>query len=189
MKLLAAMSVFGMMASSAAMADHSAAITTEGINVYTITQKGVDLVKGSPYVLPQPGVAYPLTPQLIAISPAHDFLYVVYELLPFQGNPTEDVTVVGFAITDQGLVKKWSYPLNMDPAEYVNIALDVGLDTVIQYYRPGNDNRYAIITNEQGTTIATDGSYEPGTNEDHLVSGLTLRNKIDVGAGVFDRAK
>jgi hypothetical protein len=166
MKLLKKISILGTMVCSSAMAaDYSAAITPEGINLYAITVNGVELVAGSPYVLPQPGEPYPLTPAIVAISPRHDFLYVVYEQLPFHGDLAQDVKVVGLKITAQGLINQWSSGMNVDPAEYKFISLSVGLENVIVFTRPAGV--FAAIFNEAGQQLFGDGSH----GGDQLISG------------------
>jgi hypothetical protein len=166
MKLTTKLSILGMMACSGAMAaDFSASITPQGINLYETPAQGMVLVQGSPYVLPQPGVAYPLTPQLIAMSPGHDFLYVVYEQVPFHGDLPKDVNVVAFQVTDSGLVNQWSFALNMDPAEYKYISLVAGLNSVIVVTRP--NGLFANVFNEAGQQIYGDVSH----GGDQLLSG------------------
>jgi hypothetical protein len=159
--------MIGMMSGGSVMAaDYSASITAGGIDLYAITGKGVDLVRGSPYVLPEPGTAYPRTPAMLTLSPAHDFLYVVYEQQPYHGDLSDDVSVVGFKITSHGLVKKWSFDTNMDPAEYKYISLSVGLNSVIVYSKPAG--LFATVYSEEGDLIAGDGSEVGG---DQLLSG------------------
>ena len=166
MKLLKKISILGMLVSGSAMAaDYSASITPAGINLYAITANGVELVAGSPYVLPQPGAPYPLTPAILAISPQHDFLYVVYEQLPYHGDLSQDVKVVGLQITAQGLVNQWSVGMNMDPAEYKFISLNATLQNVIVFTRP--NGLFAAIFNEAGTNLFGDGSH----GGDQLLSG------------------
>jgi hypothetical protein len=173
MKLLKKMSILGMLVGSSAMAaDYSASITPGGINLYAVTVNGVELVTGSPYVLPQPGAPYPLTPALMAISPRHDFLYVVYEQLPYHGDLPQDVNVVGLQITPQGLIYQWSVGMNMDPAEYKFISLAVGLENVIVFTRP--NGLFAAVFNEAGEHLFGDGSH----GGDQLISGRAAPDSL-----------
>jgi hypothetical protein len=167
-KFLTPIVMLGMLFCGAAQAaDYSASIAAGGINLYAITSHGVELVKGSPYVLPQPGTAYPRTPAIVTLNPTHDFLYVVYEQLPYHGDLEDDVSVVGFRITAHGLRKEWSYDTNMDPFEYRFIALTAGWNSVIVYSQPYG--LFATVLDQSGEFIAGDGS--AGTTGDHLLSG------------------
>jgi hypothetical protein len=136
--------------------DYSASIASGGINLYSISSHGVALVKGSPYILPQPGVAHPRTPAIVAINPTHDFLYVVYEQLPYHGDLADDVSLVGFRITSRGLRKEWSYDTNLDPNEYRYISLTAGVSSVILNTKPSG--LFATVFDQSGEFIAGDGS-------------------------------
>ena len=153
---------------NAMAADYSASITPEGINLYSIDNKGVELVKGSPYVLPQPGLPYPLTPQLLAISPRHDFLFVVYEQVPFKGDLTDDTAIVGLKITPNGLIKQWSYGINIDPLGYRFVSLTVALNSVTVYFRPNGLGLYVL--NDAGQLIA--GTFSRGPGNPQVTSAL-----------------
>lgn len=89
-------------------ADHSVSSVPGGINLYSITDHGVDLVAGSPFV-PNPippgydGSDAPnISPAFLAINPEHNFVYALYE------QADGPATLIGYRITEDGLEEEWS---------------------------------------------------------------------------------
>src|SRR5882724_10923037 len=88
---------------SAMATDHAVGIVDKGsgfqgagtaLDLYAVSHKGVDLVRGSPYVLPPTISGVSNEPVLVSIAPEHDLVYVVYVRV-FFGEPI----LVQFRIT------------------------------------------------------------------------------------------
>jgi hypothetical protein len=158
MKFLPAIGLLSVLAlGNAIAADHSVAIVSGGINLYSITEKGVALVKGSPFTIPQTG-AYPLTPVLTALNGKDNFVFAVYEDLasPY---PPVSLTVVGFAITAKGLIEQWSHSFNVDREIYSNQnapTLVAGSDYVVFTYTPDDSTPFvAALYNQAGQLVTS----------------------------------
>jgi hypothetical protein len=149
--------VFGV--GPAAAADHSVSIVNtdtaqygagKGLNVYSITEKGVKLVKGSPYILPETdGFGRPSIPLTLSINPNHDFVYVAYTSKIFP-------VVVGFKITAEGLVKQWEQRLETgDPSlqQSYLVAIDRYL---VEYLHPSIGYWVRVLTQEGGQQLVAD---------------------------------
>jgi hypothetical protein len=155
-------------------ADHAVTIVTGGINLYSISKRGVDLQAGSPFALPAwvleaEGDPSPLTPVSFSINPKHDFVAVVYQLTPYVSNDDHDVIVVGYAITEKGLTVKWTWPLNMDPDAYplTTVATGNTYTILLTAPDPGGPN-FGYIINNDGDLLAAQGS--PVGPADELLS-------------------
>jgi hypothetical protein len=79
-----------------------------GLNLYSITDKGVNLVGGAPYVFPKtvPGSGNPYNPVLVAVSPSQQYVYAAY--LGFPDSPI----LVQFKITPTKLEYQWQQELS-----------------------------------------------------------------------------
>jgi hypothetical protein len=158
MRLAPSAIVLGTLLGTAQAADHSIAIATGGVNLYSITNKGVDLVKGSPFA-PSPTLfpdqSTPV-PVLAAMNPAHDFAYVVYE----GTNPgnSKAVTILGLKVTDTGLTVEWSNEvvLTGDPTTLSDSILIAGRNYAALSYSQSafNSRQAAQIVNKKGQHVA-----------------------------------
>ncbi len=154
MKILIAMTMI--LASAGTMgamgADYSVGIAPGGLNLYSITQKGVKLVKGSPFVTPVFD-AYPVTPVIVAMNTQHNFVYVLYEHL----TSLEPLAyIVGFKITEEGLQQKWVFqPLDMNPEANPLVELTAGPNYAIAIWTNDFTSPYTgWIINESGQLVA-----------------------------------
>jgi len=134
-----------------------------GLNLYSITAKGVELVKGSPFVFHQ--IDY--TGQLASIfavvmSPDHDFVYVVY-------SGSIQPVIVGYSITPKGLEYRWQKVFTTG-----NNTLDLATVTAVDDFLIGDAHpapfaHLVDIFNQSGQIIA-------GEFSENLVSGHVNRN-------------
>lgn len=171
MKTLTTVTMLGAMACGSAMAaDYSVGIVGAGtgfegagtsLNLYSITDKGVDLVKGSPYVFPQTvpysGNAY--EPILVSMAPVHDFVYVVYF-----GVPSLPI-IVQFKITPKGLVYQWQQELSTGDVGLQGSSISTVSNYVIEKTYPA-EALWVHILNRSGEEVVSDA----GSNGDNLVS-------------------
>jgi hypothetical protein len=158
MRLALSAIMLGMLLGTAQTADHSIAIATGGVNLYAITNKGVNLVKGSPFVPSAtlfPDQSTP-TPVLATMNPAHDFAYVVYE--GTAPGSSKDVTILGLKVTDAGLTVEWSneFVLTGDPTTLSDSTLIAGRNYAVLSYSQNafNSRQAAQIVNKTGQRIA-----------------------------------
>lgn len=134
-----------------------------GLNLYSITAKGVDLVKGSPYVFQQMDYTGELASIFsVAMNPDHDFVYVVF-------SGSDQPIVVGFAITPKGLVYQWQKEFTTG-----NNTLDLATATAPNDFFVGDAHpapfvHLVTVLNQSGQLIA--GEFSP-----NLVSGHVNRN-------------
>lgn len=144
-------------------ADYSVAIVPGGLNLYSITKHGIHLVGGTTYVLKHQAPISSLStiPVLVAMNPAHDFVYVEY-VSPPESSIVEDQhglpSIVGLQITPHGLVYKWSAMVQIQGYETNSPAysLVAGRDYVLVNNYPGGPP--AIITNGVPTCSSTCGA-------------------------------
>jgi hypothetical protein len=161
----------GMLTSRIVMAaDYSVSIVNAGtgfggagtaLNLYSIKKKGVDLVEGSPYVFPQPPAPIYDTfePIVVAMSPDHDFVYVVYVRV------TSLPIIVQFAITPHGLEYLWQQELSTGDPTLQRSSIGTVSHYVIEYTYPIGW-LWVHILNESGQELVSDS----GTNGVNLVS-------------------
>jgi hypothetical protein len=134
-----------------------------GLNLYSITAKGVDLVKGSPYIFQQLDYTGQLASIFgVAMNPDHDFVYVVY-------SGSVQPIVVGFAITPKGLVYQWQTVFTTG-----NNTLDLATATALNDFFVGDAHpapfaHLVTVLNQSGQLIA-------GEFSQNLVSGHVNRN-------------
>jgi hypothetical protein len=134
-----------------------------GLNLYSITAKGVDLVKGSPYIFQQTDYTGQLASIFgVAMNPDHDFVYVVY-------SGSVQPIVVGFAITPKGLVYQWQKVFTTG-----NNTLDLATATALNDFFIGDAHpapfaHLVTVLNQSGQLIA-------GEFSQNLVSGHVNRN-------------
>jgi hypothetical protein len=134
-----------------------------GLNLYSITAKGVDLVKGSPYILQQTDYTGRLVSVfLVLMNPAHDFVYVVYS-----GSPQPNV--VGFAITPKGLVYQWQKVFTTGNSTLDNATVTALDNFIIEDAHPAPFAHLVTILSQSGQVIMSEFS-------ENLVSGHAKRN-------------
>jgi hypothetical protein len=158
--------VFG--ASPLMAADYSIGIVGHGwaggtgLNLYSITERGVDLVKGSPYIRQKKDIEGQLANVLlVSMNPAHDFVYVTYTGPKFP-------VMVGFKITHKGLVEHWEQELQTgDPTlQYTTVTpLD---NFVIADTYPFAYLHWVTVFTQSGEEIVLDQGSDFGGD---LVSG------------------
>jgi len=138
MKLLAAMTMLGVLASGGAMAaDFSVGIVNLGtgifgggtaLNLYSIEKSDIDLIQT--YVLQQNDFTGHLSsPLTLAMNPAHNFVYVVYTGL-------SQPNIVGFKITPTGLVYEWQEEIQAEDTGLQGATLTAGPNYVIENTYP-----------------------------------------------------
>lgn len=165
MKVVTTIAMMWMMAGGSAIAaDYSAGIvglgaadccnpngSGTGVNLYTTTERGIKLVKGSPFVF-QPTPAnpsdYPAEPVAAVVS--ERFVYVAYDVFPNQP------ILVQFAITPSGLQYRWQQQISTgDP--------DLGGSTLTTAGRYVMEKLYPIglwvrILNEAGQQLVIESN-------------------------------
>jgi hypothetical protein len=171
MKLITATAWLGLIAwGSAPAADYSVGIVNLGkgfegagtaLKVYSITEKGIGLVHGSPYVFPEkvPSTGDSYEPITVAVSPAHDFAYAVY--YGFPGLPL----VVGFKITAEGLVYQWQEELSTG-----DVTLQGSTITAVANYLIENTHATEALSVYVLDQAGKTALFDAGSNGDNLVS-------------------
>jgi hypothetical protein len=152
--------------SAAIAADYSVGIVGAGtrfdgggtaINLYRITEKGVELVQD--YILQEFDFTGQLSsPLTLAMDPAHDFVYVAY-------TGTSIPNIVGFKITPQGLVKKWEHRLDTGDAGLQGTTLESLQDYLVENTYPFG--LWVHVLTQSGRELVVDA----GSNGLNLVSG------------------
>jgi len=161
MKLLAVMSMLGGLASGSALAlDYSVGITNIGsgalgggtaINLYATKNAGIDLVQT--YVLQQDDFTGKLaSPLILAINPAHDFVYVVYTGVSVPN-------IVGFEIASTGLVKKWEAPVATGDVGLQGSNITAGPNYVIENTYPAG-SLWVYVVGQSGVDLLLDNQSE-----------------------------
>jgi hypothetical protein len=171
MKMLQTGFLLGSLAFGPAMAaDYSVGIVNAGtgfegagtaLNLYSITNKRVDLVQGSPYMLPAVVGGGPYEPILVSIAPEHDLVYVVY----FHwccGTPV----IVQFQITPKGLVYQWEQRLDTGDAGLQGSSINAVSNYLIERTYPG-EGLWVRIHDRSGQEVVDD----VGTDGMNLISG------------------
>lgn len=163
--------LFGSLAFGNAMAaDYSVGIVDKGsgfegagtaLNLYSISHKGVDLVRGSPYVLPPTINGVSNEPILVSIAPEHDLVYVVYVRV-FFGEPI----IVQFRITPKGLVYQWEQVVQTGDAGLQGSSIEAVANYVIEKTYPA-EALYVHILDHKGQEIVSDF----GSNGENLMAG------------------
>jgi hypothetical protein len=171
MNTLRTVTLLGSLAFGSAMAaDYSVGIVHKGsgfegagtaLNLYSITHKGVDLVRGSPYVLPPTISGVSNEPTLVSIAPEHDLVYVVYVRV-FFGEPI----IVQFRITPKGLVYQWEQVLQSGDAGLQGSSIEAVANYVIEKTYP-TEALYVHILDHKGQEIVSDF----GSNGENLIAG------------------
>ena len=165
MKAIAALALI-VAGGSATAADHSVAGVGAGLNLYSITDKGVQLVKSSPYLLgevdPSGHLFQPVT---LSMNPTHNFVYVVYQGSGVQPN------IVGFEITPEKLVKKWEAELITGDALLDGSSITAVDNYVIENIFPSGSLWVKVVT-QAGQEVV----YDQGSNSADLVSGHIDQN-------------
>ena len=164
--------LLGVLASAGAVAeDYSVGIVNAGtefggagtaLNLYSISNKGVDLVKGSPFVF-HPGGAeagYSFEPVAVALSPAHDFVYVAYVDVP------NLPVIVQFKATSHGLEYRWQQEFSTGDASLQGASISTSAHYLIENTYPVF-GLYIYVINESGEELVADA----GSNGSNLVSG------------------
>jgi hypothetical protein len=145
-----------------------------GLNLYSVTDKGLTLVGGGPYILQQEDVNGHLAYIMgLSISPKHDFVYVAYsgtEALS-NGQPI----LVGFQITPNGLVKQWEQAIQSGADGLNGGSLEAMDNYVIENTRPCCGLVVTVI-NESGQQLLTD-------------SGSSGRHYIDLVSGYIEKSR
>jgi hypothetical protein len=123
-----------------------------GINLYEITGKGVELVRGSPYVFQHTDYTGQLSSILaIAMNPAHDFVYAV-----FTGNIQP--ILAGFAVTPNGLVLKWQNVFTTGEPDMERASITALDNLVIEDAVPAPQAHLVSVLNESGQVIKSEYS-------------------------------
>jgi hypothetical protein len=171
MNMLRTITLLGSLAfGSAEAADYSVGIVDNGsgfegagkaLNLYSITHKGVDLVRGSPYVLPPTISGVSNEPILVSIAPEHDLVYVVYVRV-FFGEPI----IVQFRITPKGLVNQWEQVVQTGDAGLQGSSIEAVANYVIEKTHPA-EALYVHILDHKGQEIVSDF----GSDGENLVAG------------------
>jgi len=171
MKTLRIGMLLGSLAFGSAMAaDFSVGIVDQGsgfegagtaLNLYSISHKGVDLVRGSPYVLPPTISGVSNEPILVSIAPEHDLVYVVYVRV-FFGEPI----IVQFRITPKGLVYQWQQVVQTGDAGLQGSSIEAVANYVIEKTYPA-EALYVHILDHKGQEIVSDF----GSNGENLIAG------------------
>ena len=155
---------------NAMAADYSVGIVDKGsgfegagtaLNLYSISHKGVDLVRGSPYVLPPTISGVSNEPILVSIAPEHDLVYVVYVRV-FFGEPI----IVQFRITPKGLVYQWEQVVQTGDAGLQGSSIEAVANFVIEKTYPA-EALYVHILDRKGQEIVSDF----GSNGENLIAG------------------
>jgi hypothetical protein len=155
---------------SAMAADYSVGIVNKGsgfqgagtaLNLYSISHKGIDLVRGSPYVLPPTIGGGPNEPILVSIAPEHNLVYVVYFHICC-GEPM----IVQFKITPRGLVYQWEQELQTADAGLQGSSIDAVSNYVIERTYP-DLGLWIHILDRSGQEVVED----VGTDGMNLISG------------------
>jgi hypothetical protein len=126
-----------------------------GINLYTTTEKGAKLVKGSPFVyqptLP-PGEPFSIPAEPIAalVSGDQQFVYVAYAV--FSGIPI----LVQFAITPTGLKPRWQQGLSTGDEGLDGSTLVGAGDYLMEKVYP--DGLYIRILNASGQEVVAESN-------------------------------
>lgn len=164
-------SVAGALCVAPAMAaDHSVSIVTttaapySGVNLYQTTEKGVKLVKGSPYISSEIDYRGQLSiPLTLTMSPKHDFAYVVFTGAPFP-------KVEAFKVTARGLEMQWEKVMQTgDPS--LQGSFIVAVDKyLIEYVRPGGSYWVTVFT-EDGQQIVYDVGTAGNLKSAHIAPG------------------
>jgi hypothetical protein len=170
MKMLQTGLLLGSLAFGTAMAaDYSVGIVNKGsgfqgagtaLNLYSITPKGIDLVRGSPYVLPSDISGGPNEPILVSIAPEHDLVYVVYFHICC-GTPM----IVQFKITPKGLVYQWQQRLDTADAGLQGSSISAVANYVFEKTYPYG--LWVHILDRSGQEVVQDS----GTDGMNLISG------------------
>jgi len=134
-----------------------------GLNLYSITAKGVELVKGSPYVLQQTDYTGQLASIFaVVMNPDHDFVYVVYS-----GNVQP--IVVGYSITPKGLIYQWQKIFTTGSNNLQLATVSAVNDFLVGEAHPAPFAHLVNVFNQDGQIIA-------GEFSENLVSGHVNRN-------------
>jgi hypothetical protein len=170
MKMFQTGLLLGLLAFGTAMAaDYSVGIDNKGsgfqgagtaLNLYSITAKGIDLVQGSPYVLPPAIGGSPYEPILVSIAPEHDLVYAVY-FHQCCGTPV----IVQFKITPNGLVYRWQHRLDTADAGLQGSSINTVANYVIEKTYPYG--LWVHILDRSGQEVVVDS----GTDGMNLISG------------------
>lgn len=171
MNMLRTVTLLGSLAfGSAIAADYSVGIVDKGsgfegagtaLDLYSITHKGVDLVRGSPYVLPPTISGVSNEPILVSIAPEHDLVYAVYVRV-FFGEPI----IVQFRITPKGLVYEWEQVLQTGDAGLQGSSVEAVANYVIEKTYPA-EVLYVHILDHKGQEIVSDF----GSDGQDLIAG------------------
>ena len=166
MKILYGAILIGFLACGSSMAaDHSVGIVSlgtlpfeagTGLNSYSISEKGIDLLPGSPYVPPY-GLLPPRTkcswePGRVSVTGDQHYAYVFYYCdSPFP-------ILVQFAITSDGLVYEWQRATDFgDGAEP---GMSTTADYVLVTWAGEGGSTGVVIYNERGDEVISDGGYQ-----------------------------
>jgi len=123
-----------------------------GINLYEITGKGVELVKCSPYVFRHRNQSGKLSSILfLSMNPDHDFVYAV-----FTGD--EEPILAGFAVTPKGLVLRWQEPFNTGDADMEQATITVLDNLIIEDTHPAPFVHVESVIDQSGRLIESEMS-------------------------------
>jgi len=162
--------LIAMTVGTASAADYSVGIVNSGtqfegagtaLNLYSISNRGVDLVKGSPYALPSMISGVINEPIRVSIAPAHDLVYVVYVRVFY-----DEPIVAQFRITPNGLAYQWQQVLQTGDAGLQGSSIEAVANYVIEKTYP-TDALYVHILDHKGQEIVTDF----GSNGEDLIAG------------------
>ena len=174
MKILRASILLGSLAvGTAVAADYSVGIVNlggngeyepnAGLNLYSISDYGVELADGSPYVFPKtvPGSGRPYNPVAVAIDPPHEFVYVAYEGIP------DLPIIIKFKITPQGLKYQWHREFSTGDSSLQGSTIRTESHYLVEYTYPDSFDLYINVVDEAGKQLV----YDPGSNGSNVVSG------------------
>jgi hypothetical protein len=139
----------------ASAADFSVGITPEGLDLYSISKKGISIMPGSPYVSPLTA-ANPLAPVKVALSSKHDFAYVLYtQTSQYTYINGGQFFLVGLSISPQGLKQEWVKSFDVSPGSVSRTSIKAGADYVtIVYAQDGTSPDEANIIGQDGSDLA-----------------------------------
>jgi hypothetical protein len=166
MKILPGVILLGSLVCGRSMAaDHSVGIVNLGtlpfgagtsLNAYSISEKGIDLLPGSPYVPPY-GLLPPISgcswePGRVSVTDDQHYAYVFYYCdSPFP-------ILVQFAITSKGLVYKWQQVIDLGAGAEPGMSTTSNFVLVTWSGEGGSSG--VVIYNEWSEEVVSDGGYQ-----------------------------
>jgi hypothetical protein len=133
------------------------------ISLYSTSKIGINLLET--YVLDQTDFTGRLaTPLLLAVNPAHDFVYVAYtgKSLPI---------IAGYSISTLGLTLEWEQELSTGDSSLQGSTITAGPDYLIEYTYPAEPDELFLYVIDQATGNQILNDVEPGAHGIWLITG------------------